>query len=647
MFRGLFIGIDGYSAPVQRLSCARADAVALASLFEDSLSGEVVTLVDRAATLAAIRSALEDLAHGAADDFVVVTFSGHGTDDHRLVPVDVDVDALEASCLSLEDLAVLLDIIPARQLLVVLDCCFAGGFGGARVFSQAQKRSLGEDRTVLQRMIRGDGRVVITASGAGEPALETRSIGHGLLTHHLLEGLQGPDRLQENGLIPLLSLFNYVTTGVLDSASLLGEKQTPTVYGSLEGAPALAPLTPGALYAIAFPSRVRPPIDGSWDSLRALGIPEGILGSWAAAMPGPNSLQQRAVNEYGVLDGRSLLVVAPTGSGKTMIGEMAAVQQAVGGGRAVMLLPLRALVNDKYEYFRRTYGEHFKIIRATGEHSDEIADLYASQYDLALLTYEKFLNIVVGSPFLMRSVSLVVVDEAQNISDPSRGASLEFLLTLLRSGHARGGAPQIIALSAVIGASNGLERWLGAGLLETDERPVPLRETVLNAAGFARHRQPDGSEEAENSYVRPEYGTGSQETKPVLVPLLRRLISEDKKVIVFRATKGEAEGTAGYLALGLSLPPAQTVLDRMPGGDPSASSQALRRVLSGGVAFHTSDLDRDERAAIEDVFRDPDSDLRVISATTTLAMGINTPAEAVVIAGLTCLFHAARRSGLC
>jgi len=175
-------------------------------------------------------------------------------------------------------------------------------------------------------------------------------------------------------------------------------------------------------------------------------------------MPGLNSLQQRAVNEFGVLDGKSLLVVAPTASGKTMIGELAAVQHALRGSRTVMLLPLKALVNDKYEYFTQTYSDQFTVVRATGDHADQVGAIYTGQYDLALLTYEKFLNLVIGSPYVMRGVSLVVVDEAQTVSDTSRGASLEFLLTLIRSGHARGGAPQVIALSAVIGDTNGLER---------------------------------------------------------------------------------------------------------------------------------------------------------------------------------------------
>lgn len=413
----------------------------------------------------------------------------------------------------------------------------------------------------------------------------------------------------------------------------MGEQQNPSVYGSTEGAPTLPVLRPGSAYAKAFPGRVHPPVDASWVSLGPRGIPTDVTAVWASQMPSPNDLQRSAVNDFGVLDGDSLLVVAPTGSGKTMIGELAAVQHALRGSRTVMLLPMRALVNDKYAHFSRTYGQGFAVVRATGEVSDQVGDLLGGHFDIALLTYEKFLALLIAFPHILRGVSLVVVDEAQNISDPGRGPDLELLMTLLRSGHARGGAPQIVALSAVIGDTHGLERWLGAGLLRSDSRPVPLRESVVDAAGAARHLLPDGTESREPLVV-PRHGTGSQSSKPVVVPLVARLAAEDKKVIVFRPFKGETVGTARYLAEALGGPPARAALDALPAGDPSSVSVDLRQVLAAGVGFHNSDLDRDERRVLETAFRDPASDLRVIVATTTLAMGINTPAEAVVIAGL-------------
>jgi helicase len=634
VLRALCIGIDRYRPPINRLSCCAADAQAIAALLEDTHGPSVMRLIDDDATLDAIRRELTTLQGCDENDLVVISFSGHGTTDHRLVPIDVDVGDIAETCLSLDELAELLDAIPSKNLVVFLDCCFSGGFGGARVFAPTAAREISEDRSTLQTLVRGQGRVVLTASGAAEPALETLAFGHGLLSFHLIDGLQGAESLTSGGLIELMTLFNWVIGKVVESARRMNEVQTPTIYGSFEGTPAIEVLVPGAAYAAAFPGRVTPVVTADWTSLGPYGLPQSVIDVWAAEMPGGlNELQQQAVNGYGVLAGKSVFVVAPTGSGKTLIGEIAAVQRAATGGRAAMLLPLRALVNDKYEYFQRVYGDQIKVIRASGEYSDQTADLYAGQYDIALLTYEKFLNIAVATPYVMRSVSTVVIDEVQNISNPSRGASLEFLLTLLRSGHARGAAAQIIALSAVVGDTNGFEQWLNAGLLKTTDRPVPLRESVIDGLGNAQHREPDGSDSQEH-YIDPAYVPGGEGSKQLIIPLVQRLVAEDKRVIVFRATKGQTHGTAGYLSQYLGLPRATSALEALPAGDLSASSQALRNALQGGVGFHNADLDRDERAVLETAFRDRDSDLRVLVSTTTLAMGVNTPAEAVVIAGL-------------
>ncbi|MBV5246632.1 DEAD/DEAH box helicase [Mycolicibacterium sp. PAM1] len=635
MLRGLFIGIDKYPAPITRLTCARADALAIGSLFEDnSDKGSITKLVDADATRENILRAIEDLKAAHDDDFVVITFSGHGTDDHRLVPIDADASDLAGTCISLDELAVHLDAIPSRQMFVVLDCCFSGGIGGARVFAPTAARSPIEDRQSVERLIRGNGRLVLTASGAAEPAMETKQFGHGLLSYHLIHAVQGYGDYLDSDFIPLLALIGYVTLSVLDSAQILGEVQTPTVYGAVEGAPALPRLTAGASYAAAFPDRVRKPATRDWNSLQPFGFSQPVLDRWSSAMAALNDLQLSAINDCGVLDGKSLLVVAPTSSGKTMIGELAAVREAEHGARVVMLLPMRALVNDKFDYFRQMYGDHLSVVRATGEHADQVGMIYSGQFDLALLTYEKFLSIVTASPWVLRGVTLVVIDEAQNIAEQSRGPSLEFLVTLLRSGHARGGAPQVVALSAVIGDTNGLERWLGAELLRTGYRPIPLRESVIDGAGHAQHLNADGNSTTE-PFVVPDWGVGGEGSKHIIIPLVRRLVDENKKVIVFRITKGETVGTARYLAQSLGLPPANSVLSQLPDGDLSTTSHSLRAALRGGVGFHNADLNPDERAALETRFRDPLSDLKVIVATTTLAMGINTPAEAVVIAGLT------------
>ena len=234
---------------------------------------------------------------------------------------------------------------------------------------------------------------------------------------------------------------------------------------------------------------------------------------------------------------------------------------------------------------------------------------------------------------MLAGAGVIVVDEAQMIADKSRGANLEFLLTLIRMRRREGIEPQTIALSAVIGDTNGLERWFGARLLRHTERPVPLDEGLLRADGTFRFiDSTTGAERIEGPIIRQEYRKGS--SQDWVVPLVRHLVGKGQQVIVFREVKGEARGTAGYLSEALALSPAQAALDQLPASDASLANQDLRKALAHGVAFHHADLTPEERRVVEEEFRRPGSGLRVIAATTTLAMGVNTPASSVVIVGL-------------
>ena len=162
MFYGLFVGIDLYTPPITRLSCARRDADSLAALFSDSLAGQHVVLTDHDATLSKIDTALVDLGRVDPDDLVIVSFSGHGTPAHNLVPVDADVDEPESTMLHLDEIAARLDDVPAKNLFVILDCCFSVASAANAHLPPRRERHMFEDRASLNRL--GNGRVVITAS---------------------------------------------------------------------------------------------------------------------------------------------------------------------------------------------------------------------------------------------------------------------------------------------------------------------------------------------------------------------------------------------------------------------------------------------------------------------------------------------------
>jgi len=632
-FKGLFIGIDRYASPeINWLSCAKRDATALHALFTDTLGGETMLLTDEQATVAAIRERFEQLATCSPDDVVVIAFSGHGTETHELVGHDTDPYDLARTTIPLTMLGEWCARIPSRRLLIVLDCCFSGGMGAKALQVEGVPRDIQSVEGKLNQ-ISGEGRVVLTASGPTQKAWESSRLGHGFLTLHLLEALQGPEEIREGDRIGVLRVLDYVVRRVVDAALQIHREQHPAVRGTFDGEFTWPVLSPGAVYRAAFPDRGRPIATAEINSLAAFGFPQAVIDAWAGEIPRLNQLQLDAINEFGILRGEHVVASTPTSSGKTMLGELAAVRGALDRRRTLFLLPLKALVNDKLRQFQRVYGPFgIRTIEATGE-TDDISPLLRGRYDIALLTYEKFSAIALTNPHVLEQVGTIVIDEVQMIADQSRGANLEFILTLLRMRRRDGVEPQLIALSAVIGDTNGLERWLGGRLLRRTERPVPLDEGVVCANGSFRYLDGDGGQErAVARYIQQVYGEGKH--RDWVIPLVRKLIQENKQVIVFRETTGETRYGAQYLADALGLPSANEALADLPAGDPSQASGHLRQVLARGVAFHNSHLDREERRVIEEHFRRRDTRLRVIVATTTLAMGVNTPASAVVIVGL-------------
>ncbi|WP_050631758.1 DEAD/DEAH box helicase [Bradyrhizobium viridifuturi] len=632
-FRGLFIGIDRYRSPaIGDLSCARRDATALDALFADTLGGNSRLLTDADATRSAIESEFAALADCSADDTVVIGFSGHGSETHELIPHDADTGDLANTAVPLDLLQEWFARIPAGRLVFFLDCCFSGGLGSKVLQTDVKPRDLRSAEVKLDQ-IAGDGRLIFTASRADEPAYENVKHGHGFLTLFLIEALRGATEVVLGSRIPVYRLLDHVSARVSAAAAQFGLQQHPTMKGRIEGDLHWPIFTEGARFAAAFPDRRGWAVTSDLVSLQAAGFPQQLVEAWAKAIPSLNPLQISAINDYGVLNGDHLVVSAPTSSGKTMVGELAALRAVLDRRRAIFLLPLKALVADKRRHFNSVYGSFgIRTVEATGE-TDDISPVLRGKYDVALLTYEKFAAIALTFPHVLGGAGVVVIDEAQMIADESRGANLEFLLTLIRMRRREGIEPQTIALSAVIGDTNGLEGWLGARLLRRTERPVPLDEGVLRADGTFRFIDAaTGAEKVEGPIIRQEYRKGS--SQDWVVPLVRLLVSKGQQVIVFREIKGEARGTAGYLAEALGLPPAQAALDQLPAADASLAHADLRKALAGGVGFHHADLMPEERRVIEEEFRRSGSGLRVIAATTTLAMGVNTPASSVVIVGL-------------
>jgi len=295
-FRGLFIGIDRYvSAEVSWLSCAALDAIALHALFSDSLGGETTLLTDDKATVAGVQGCFERLAESRADDVLVIAFSGHGTETHELVAYDTDPYDLAATTISLTTLGEWCARIPARRLLIVLDCCFSGGMGAKALQVEGLPRDIQSVEGKLNQ-ISGHGRVILTASGPTQKAWESPRLGHGFLTLHLLEALQGPEEIREGDRIGVLRLLDYVARRVVDAARQIRREQHPAVRGTFDGEFSWPILSPGRVYRSAFPCRGEPVATADITSLASFGFPQAVIEAWAGEIP-----QLNAINDYGIL----------------------------------------------------------------------------------------------------------------------------------------------------------------------------------------------------------------------------------------------------------------------------------------------------------------------------------------------------------
>lgn len=194
-------------------------------------------------------------------------------------------------------------------------------------------------------------------------------------------------------------------------------------------------------------------------------------------------VQKKAINS-GLLENKSLLICAPTASGKTLIATMAITNilgsgkissngKILSGGKAIYVVPLKALANEKYrEYCSLLENTPHKVIMSTGDVDSDSP--YLSNYDLVVLTSEKLDSLIRHRVSWLAEIKTVIIDEVHLLNDPSRGPTLEIIISLLKSII----KPQIIALSATIGNPEELAEWLGAELIVDDWRPVKLKKGI-------------------------------------------------------------------------------------------------------------------------------------------------------------------------
>ncbi|MHC1626116.1 MAG: ATP-dependent DNA helicase [Methanoculleaceae archaeon] len=340
----------------------------------------------------------------------------------------------------------------------------------------------------------------------------------------------------------------------------------------------------------------------------ALPIPDALKGYCAARGIRELYPPQAECIEKGVLSGTSMVVAVPTASGKTLVAVMAMHSHIARGGRCLYIVPLRALASEKYHEFIAS-GIDAGIATGDFDRRDE----HLGRYPAVVATSEKVDSLIRNGASWLRDLTLLVVDEIHLLGDEHRGATLEMVITKLRSL-----CPdiQILALSATIGNPEEIAGWLDAECVTGDWRPVPLREGVFR----------DGI---------IDFGDGIREiprpTRHDDFNLCADTVAEGGQCLVFVGSRRNAEAFARRAASGLS--PRDERLSRLAAALEREAETEQGRLLAAcaakGVAFHHAGLSPEQRRLVEEGFRE--GAIRVIASTPTLAAGLNLPARRVVI----------------
>ena len=170
-------------------------------------------------------------------------------------------------------------------------------------------------------------------------------------------------------------------------------------------------------------------------------------------------------------DGKGVLVAAPTGAGKTIVGEFAAYLAIEQGKKCFYTAPIKALSNQKYQDLKEMYGEN-RVVLLTGDTS-----IY-SEAPLVVMTTEVLRNMIYSNSHTLKDLGFVVMDEVHYLADKFRGAVWEEILIHLPE------TIQIASLSATVSNAEEFGDWLNevrgdTEVIVSEIRPVPLYQHVL------------------------------------------------------------------------------------------------------------------------------------------------------------------------
>ena len=316
----------------------------------------------------------------------------------------------------------------------------------------------------------------------------------------------------------------------------------------------------------------------------------------------------------------SLLMSVPTAAGKTVVAYNALMKTVKEGKKGIFLVPLRALAWEKVTELRdicKNILNGARIGVSVGDF-DKIRGL--SKYDIIVATSERADSLIRHNPSWLTEVGCLVSDEIHLINDSNRGPTLEVTLSKFREINPD---IQIIGLSATVSNSKEVAKWLGATLVESDFRPVPLKKGIC----IDNEIEWDGSD-----FKRIDIDG----TEGIALDNL------PDQCLVFVNTRRSAEAQAKRLGMLIGkrltneeIEALKTYTNELKSGADEVTSvdSNLTKLIEKGVAYHHAGLTNRQRQLIEKGFRE--KRIKALCATPTLAAGVNLPAKRVIIRDLT------------
>ena len=364
-----------------------------------------------------------------------------------------------------------------------------------------------------------------------------------------------------------------------------------------------------------------------------MGLAGGYLSTYRGYTLDP--FQQEAI--ACLQRGESVLVSAPTGTGKTLIADYLTAEVYRQGGQVVYTAPIKALSNQKFKEFKALLGEESVGI-LTG---DVVQNPSAA---VLIMTTEIFRNLLLTDPQRLAHTRYVIFDEIHYIDDPTRGSvweeSLIFMPTWMR----------FLGLSATIPNVDELARWISqihgreVRVVQHRERAVPLEHRLFERSlGVCTRRQ------LENRYRRYAARFGTTQTGAIAatfeptrhIDLVRHLGRELLPCLFFTFSRRRCESNAQELAEHFSyLEPARRheveevvtrTLARYDGAG-ERSVRAMEPLLMQGIAYHHAGMLPAAKDVVEELFER--RLIYVLYCTETFAVGLNFPCRTVCFESL-------------